>query len=285
MTEVERNAAAPVERVGLLGLGIIGSAWASHYDAAGLLVAAWNRSPKPQLPKVVGSPVEVARAARVLHIVVSDPAAVEGLLTTLEPELGPEHLVIQSTTIDPESAGRFARRVQARGASYVEAPFMGSRPAAEQRKVVFLPGGERAALDRAATVLSQLSAVYASVGTPEQAAALKLSFNLHVAISMQGICEGLNLARQAQLPDAAFFQVLQATALWSGFHAAKEPKLRTGEFTPQFSIKHMLKDIRLATQLANTGTTPLGVAVRKQLERASELGLSDLDMAALIKVL
>jgi 3-hydroxyisobutyrate dehydrogenase-like beta-hydroxyacid dehydrogenase len=285
MTETERQGTASAERVGLLGLGIIGSVWADHYHAAGVLAAAWNRSPKPARPELVSDPSALARAASVVHIVVSDPAAVDALLSAIEAELGPKHLVIQSTTIDPESSSRFASRVKARGASYVEAPFMGSRPAAEQRKIVFLPGGEAAALQRADAVLGVLASVRRSVGTEPQAAALKLSFNLHVAITMQGICEGLNLARQAQLSDDAFFQVLQATALWSGFHGVKEPKLRTRDFAPQFSIKHMLKDIRLATGLATAGTTPLGLAVRKQLEQATERGFSDEDMAALIKVL
>jgi 3-hydroxyisobutyrate dehydrogenase-like beta-hydroxyacid dehydrogenase len=285
MTETERKGAAPSERVGLLGLGIIGSAWADHYEAAGVLAAAWNRSPKPGCPRLVADPSAVARAASVVHIVVSDPSAVDALLSAIQADLGPKHLVIQSTTIDPESSSRFAKRVKASGASYVEAPFMGSRPAAEQRKIVFLPGGDRAALERADAVLAVLAAVRRSVGTEPQAAALKLSFNLHVAISMQGICEGLNLARQAQLSDDAFFQVLQATGLWSGFHGMKEPKLRTGDFAPQFSIKHMLKDVRLATGLAAAGTTPLGIAVRKQLEQATERGFSDEDMSALIKVL
>lgn len=273
------------ERVGVIGLGIIGSVWALNYDSDELLAAAWNRSIKPSSPRLVADAAAVARASSVVHIVVSDPSAVDEVLSSIEGDLRPDHLVMQSTTIDPASAGRFAARVKARGSEYVEAPFMGSRPAAEQRKTVFLIGGDDKASERAQSVLAHLSASRRHVGTEEQAAALKLSFNLHVAITMQGICEGLNLARAANLPDEAFFRVLEGTALWSGFHAMKEPKLRTLDFAAQFSVKHMLKDVRLATELAQKGTTPLGVSVREQLGKASERGLSDEDMAALIKVL
>jgi len=279
------GAEAGDERVGVIGLGLIGSVWATNYAADGLLSASWNRSRKPEVPKGVADAAAVARASSVVHIVVSDPAAVEQVLVAIEPVMSSRHLVIQSTTIDPKSAERFAARVKATGASYVEAPFMGSRPAAEQRKTVFLEGGDPAMVARADRVLAHLSSSRRAVGNEAQAAALKLSFNVHVAITMQGICEGLNFARQAGLKDDDFFQVLSATALWSGFHTLKEPKLRSGEFSPQFSVKHMLKDVRLAAELAREGSLPLGNAVRAQLTRAAEAGFSEEDMASLIKVL
>jgi 3-hydroxyisobutyrate dehydrogenase len=273
------------ERVGVIGLGIIGSVWAANYAADGLLSATWNRSRKPEVPKGVADAAAVARASSVVHIVVSDPAAVEQVVAAIEPVLGPRQLVIQSTTIDPKSATRFAARVKATGAAYVEAPFMGSRPAAEQRKTVFLEGGDASPVARADRVLAHLSSSRRAVGSEAQAAALKLSFNVHVAITMQGICEGLNFARQAGLKDDDFFQVLSATALWSAFHSAKEPKLRAGDYAPQFSVKHMLKDVRLASELAREGSLPLGHAVRQQLMRAAEAGFSEEDMASLIEVL
>jgi 3-hydroxyisobutyrate dehydrogenase-like beta-hydroxyacid dehydrogenase len=274
---------AATERVGVIGLGLIGAVWASHYHSAGLLAATWNRSPRPGAPLFATDPAAVARACTAVHIVVSDPPAVEGVIDGVEHELGPQHLVLQSTTIDPKSSQRFAERVRARGASYIEAPFMGSRPAAEARKIVFLSGGEPALVPRAHALLSLLSGVRRHVGDEARAAALKLSFNLQVAIQMQGICESLSLARHAGASDEDFFRILEATALWSGFLSFKEPKLRSGDFSPQFSIKHMLKDIRLATELG--GTTPLALAVREQLVVADRLGLSEQDMSALIEAL
>jgi 3-hydroxyisobutyrate dehydrogenase-like beta-hydroxyacid dehydrogenase len=273
------------ERVGVIGLGIIGSVWAANYATDGLLAATWNRSPKPQVPRAVSDAGAVARASTVVHVVVSDPPAVDAVLSAIEPVLTPGHLVIQSTTIDPKSAASFAARVKARGASYVEAPFMGSRPAAEQRKTVFLEGGEEASVDRADRVLSHVSSFRRRVGDESRAAALKLACNVHVAITMEGLCEGLRFARSAGVEDDAFFQVLQQTALWSGFHGMKEPKLRSGDFSPQFSVKHMLKDVRLAMEMVGSGSLPLAHSVREQLARAAEAGLSDEDMSALLKVL
>jgi 3-hydroxyisobutyrate dehydrogenase-like beta-hydroxyacid dehydrogenase len=280
----ERQSGTP-ERVGLIGLGIIGSVWARHYQEAGLLAATWNRSAKPDAPRPAPDPAAVARASSVVHIVVSDPPAVDGLLSAIESELDARHLILQSTTIDPESSERFAQRVRARGARYVESPFMGSRPAAEQRKIVFMTGGASEDAPRAHALLRLLSSVQRHVGDAAQAAALKLSYNLQVAILMEGICESLNLARASGTSDDDFFRVLEATGIWSGFHGGKEPKLRSGDFSAQFSVKHMLKDVRLATELARPGTTPLGLAVRERLTEAARRGLSDKDMSALIEIL
>src|SRR5262245_48484342 len=282
MSETQEGAR---ERVGLIGLGIIGAVWAQHYQAAGVLAATWNRTARPGALLPAPDPAAVARAASVLHVVVSDPPAVDGILSAMEAELGPQHLLLQSTTIDPKSASRFAERVRARGASYLEAPFMGSRPAAEQRKIAFLTGGDASLVARGHALLGLLSGSLRHVGEVPTAAALKLSFNLQVAIQMEGICESLHLARQLGVPDEHFFGALQGTVLWSGFHAAKEPKLRSGDFSPQFSVKNMLKDIRLATELARAGTAPLGVAVRDRLALAHEQGLSERDMSALIEAL
>jgi 3-hydroxyisobutyrate dehydrogenase-like beta-hydroxyacid dehydrogenase len=282
MSELQEGAR---ERVGVIGLGIIGAVWAQHYQAAGVLAATWNRTPRPGALLAASDPAAVARAASVLHVVVSDPPAVDGVLTALESELGPQHLVLQSTTIDPKSSTRFAERVRARGASYVEAPFMGSRPAAEQRKIVFLTGGEPESVPRAHALLGLLATTRRHVGAPSSAAALKLAFNLQVAIQMEGICESLSLARQLGASDDDFFRTLETTVLWSGFHNAKEPKLRNRDFSAQFSVKNMLKDMRLATELGRPGTTPLGVAVRERLAQADREGLSDQDMSALIELL
>jgi 3-hydroxyisobutyrate dehydrogenase-like beta-hydroxyacid dehydrogenase len=194
-------------------------------------------------------------------------------------------LVVQSTTIDPDSSARFARGVAARGAAYLEAPFMGSRPAAEQGKTVFLLGGKSEAIERAEPILGHLSEVRHRVGTERQAATLKLCLNLQVAVMMEGICESLHAARQAEIPEAVFFDVLRTTALWSGFHALKEPKLRGNDFAPQFSIKHMLKDVRLATTMTFATKLPLGAAVQERLEDLAARGLAEQDIAALIATL
>jgi 3-hydroxyisobutyrate dehydrogenase-like beta-hydroxyacid dehydrogenase len=271
------------ERIGVIGLGIIGGAWAKNYETDGVLAGTWNRTPRAGAPRSLADPAAVARESTVLHLVVAGPPAVDEVLEALVPSLNDKHLVIQSSTIDGRSAAAFAERVTERGAAYVEAPFMGSLPAARARKNVFMIGGDDAAVDRAEPVLAHLSEVRHRAGQASQAAALKVSFNVLVGVMMQGICESLAAARHAGIPDDVYFDSLRGTALWSGLHALKEPKLRSNDFTPQFSVQHLHKDLRLAADMVGAETLPLVSVVRDRLAELEAEGFAEMDMSMLIR--
>lgn len=270
------------QNVGLFGLGIIGSVWARHFENAGRLAAAWNRSPKPDFPRWVETPGEVVGRAKILFIVVADPPAVKGLLDQVVPKLTAEHVVIQSSTIDPDSSEGFHRQVTATGARYLEAPFTGSRPAAEERRTVFYLGGEPSLAAEVEPVLELISETRFHIGAPRQAAALKLAMNLQIAVMTEALCESLTLARRSGIGDDTFFEVMRKNVAWSGLAALKEPKLRADDFAPQFSVKHMHKDMRLALATGDE-SLPLTRAVRDCLHRAEAGGAGDEDFIALIK--
>src|SRR5262245_25838852 len=122
-----------MKTIGVIGLGIIGGVWAKNYDAAGVLAGAWNRTEQLDFPKWKNSARDVVAAADVVQIVVADPPAVQSVIDAILPALGPGKIVVQSSTIDGESSEDFLKQVAARGACYLEAPFTGSKPAAEQK--------------------------------------------------------------------------------------------------------------------------------------------------------
>lgn len=271
--------------VSLFGLGIIGGTWARHLEDDGRLAACWNRTPKTAFPKWTDRPGDTALAGEILVIVLSDPPAVQGLLAKILPHLGPGHLVIQSTTIDPASSGRFQKQVTDTGARYLEAPFTGSKPAAEARKVVYYLGGEPDVIDAAEPVLSGLSDARIRIGSCEQAASLKLAMNLQIALQAGALCESLFLARSAGIPDETYFAALRKNAAWSGLTALKEPKVRDNDFSPQFSVKHMLKDMRLLRLAGSAKALPLAAEIERALRKAAEAGHADDDFIAVMKLL
>jgi 3-hydroxyisobutyrate dehydrogenase len=273
-----------VKTIGVLGLGIIGGAWARHYEAAGVLAGTWNRTPQPGFPGWKATPEEVGAAADAIQIVVADPPAVRGILARILPVLTPSKAVIQSSTIDPAASEEFCRAVTGTGARYLEAPFTGSKPAAEQRQTVYYLGGDPGLAAELEPLLSLVSATRLSIGTPSQAAALKLSMNLNLAIQMEGLIEALTLARRAGVPDDRFFQALAINAGYSGLAKLKEKKLREADFAPQFSIKHMLKDMRLASGMPAGGGLPALDLVRARLAAADKAGFADEDFSALMKL-
>ena len=271
------------DKVGVLGLGIIGSIWAGHYHGAGLLGGAWNRTRRQQDFPVAESPAEVVRASRFLQVVVADPPAVEGLLDQILPDLTPSHVVIQSSTIDPESSRRFQEKVKSAGAAYLEAPFTGSKPVAVEKKVVFYLGGDGETVKLAEPVLAAVSGTRFHIGTGERAAALKLAMNLQIALIAEAMCESLAFAKAAGIPADMFFEVMRKNAAWSGVAALKEPKLLSGDYSPQFSVKHMHKDIRLALRSAGGDKLPAGIAVEACFAKAAAAGWGDEDFIALMK--
>ncbi|MDF9833865.1 3-hydroxyisobutyrate dehydrogenase-like beta-hydroxyacid dehydrogenase [Ereboglobus sp. PH5-5] len=271
--------------IGVIGLGIIGGVWARHYNDAGVLAGAWNRTPQPDFPRWMPSALDVAKTADVVQIVVADPPAVKGILDAILPALGAGKIVIQSSTIDPASSEEFKKLVEGAGARYLEAPFTGSKPAAEQKKSVYYLGGDAALIAEVEPLLSLVSEFRYTIGTNVQATTLKLAMNLNIAGQMQALAETLTMVRKVSVPDDLFFKVIRQNVSYSGVTALKEPKLRSGDFSPQFSVKHMLKDMRLASRTEGCDDFPVLDTVRECLFHADQAGYSNEDFSALIKLL
>ncbi len=272
------------QSVGVIGLGIIGAVWARHYAAAGRLPGVWNRTPQPDFPCWRASPSQVVQGADLIQIVVADPAAVRSVLAQILPALGPGKIVVQSSTIDPVASQELAAQVEASGARYLEAPFTGSKPAAEKRQTVFFLGGDAALVAEAEPLLALVSAHRLHIGTPAQACALKLAMNLNIAVQMEALAEALTFVRRAGLSDDMFFSALNRNVSHSGLATLKESKLRTGDFSPQFSVKHMHKDMRLAAGSAQAvGAFPALQATRQALAAAEKAGHGDEDFSILLR--
>lgn len=275
-----------MKTIGVIGLGIIGRAWAARYAAAGSLTGTWNRTPQPTAPHWKATPEEVARGAEVVQVVVADPPAVEALLKRIVPVLGPGKIVVQSSTIDPASSKRFQSLVTATGARYVEAPFTGSKPAAEEGKTVFYFGGTDEDIAEVEPLLKQVSETRFHIGSGEQAATLKLAMNLNLAAQMEAFSESLTFVRRAGIADDTYFAALGKNIAYSGLVKLKEPKLRAGDYAPQFSVKHMHKDMRLASATAKAAGAdyPLLETVRDRLNKAETTGYGDDDFSSLIRL-
>jgi len=271
-------------KIGVFGLGIIGGIWAKNLDDDGNEVFGWNRTPK-LLPYYTPQARDAAQQADFIIIVVTDPPAVQNVLDRILPVLKPKQLVMQSSTVSPQATLDFAKQVTARGALFLEAPFTGSKPAAEQRQTVFYVGGESAVLERARPVLQRLGKAIQHVGPIGSASVLKLAMNVNIALVAQALCESLTLVRAAGLPDDQFFAALNLNASRSGVSDLKAPKLLTNDFSPQFSLKHMAKDLCLALETGKTVPMPQTHELMKIYEEGLRRGWADDDYIGLIRLL
>ena len=272
--------------IAVLGLGIIGSAWAQNLIADGHSVRCWNRTPK-DLPNFHPSIRDAVDKAKAIFVVVSDPPAVQSVLDQIAPVLGPGQIVVQSSTISARWTLKFAAMVQQTGASFLEAPFTGSKLAAEQRQTVYYLGGDAELIERMRPVLEPISSAILHIGALGSASSLKLALNLHIAGLGQILCESLTLCRASGIPDEIYFEALARNVAHSGLADLKQPKLRERDYSAQFALKHMDKDLRLALETAADLSLPLEQT--KQLkaiyDQGMDIGWKDDDFIGLIRLL
>ena len=274
-------------KIAVLGLGIIGSVWAKNLREDGHEVRAWNRTPQPDFPGFAPEIPAAVAGADFVFIVVADPAAVQSVLDVALPHLESGQIVIQSSTISPHWSLEFASQVEKTGADFLEAPFTGSKPAAIARETVFYLGGESELIERARPILTPLSKTILHIGPRGSASALKLAMNLNIAGVAQTLTESLNFARKCGLSDDMFFEALNANVSKSGIVDLKEPKLRAKDYAPQFSLKHLEKDLRLALETAqeNGIELPQTASLRELYLQGLKEGWGDEDFIGLERLL
>ena len=268
----------------VFGLGIMGRAIADNLEADGVLTASWNRTPQPPAPEFIESITDAVSKASLLFIVVRDGQAVSDVLDLIEPALAKEHIVIQCATVIPEENIEFKIRIENLGANFLEALIGGSKVAAINRKIPFYIGGKKEVLEIAEPVLAKISSKIIHVGAVGAASVAKLAMNLNLAIQVEALCESYAYAISNGLNDDQYFEVLRNNTGWNYLCEYKEPKFRTRDYSPQFSVKNMLKDIQLAL---DTDKTDGGMQLLKKTESiyqsGENKGWGDEDMIALFK--
>ena len=272
-----------MQNVAVLGLGIIGQAWAKNLHEDGLHVRAWNRTPK-DLPYFEKDLASAVKGAEMIVLVVSDPDAVAQILDRIVPHLTQGQLVTQSSTISAEWTHKFCAQVEKTGATFLEAPFTGSKPAAEKRQTVFFLGGGEEAVEKARPVLTRLSTKILHIGDIGSASSLKLALNLNLAILAESLCEALTLTRAQNIPDEKFFEALHCNAGRSPMSDLKEPKLIARDYSPQFALKHMDKDLRLALETAGQRKLPLAQHLKTLYKEGMANGFGDDDFTGLMRI-
>jgi 3-hydroxyisobutyrate dehydrogenase-like beta-hydroxyacid dehydrogenase len=272
------------KNIGVIGLGIIGRAVAGSLRRKGFPVFVWNRSPRP-VPNFVGSLGELAGICNSIQIFVSDDEALLQTVEQLSEKLASHHVVMAHSTVAPDSMRAAAEIVERRGAWFVEASFTGSKPAAEKGELVYYVGGTDAALREARPILEASSKEIVHIGAIGQASAIKIATNMITAASVQAAAEALALVQALGVPLEKFVEAMRGNTSYSGTLAMKLPKILDRDFEPQFSVKHMLKDTQIASQIALSHYLDLGVtaAARDQLLEQVQWGHGDDDYSSVAR--
>jgi 3-hydroxyisobutyrate dehydrogenase-like beta-hydroxyacid dehydrogenase len=279
-------------KVAFLGLGIMGRSMATGLVKAGYEVTVWNRSPtKPvEGAHAASTPEDAAKGAEVVWLCVSDTAAVEQVMFGLRGafnSLTEGTVVADSSTISPASTVKFAERVRERGADWVDAPMTGSKVAAENATLIFILGGNADSIEKIQPLLSTMGKQSFHMGETGKGQAAKLVMNLQIAMIYEGFAEAITLGAKLGVSLDALVPLIQASMVRSGVIEYKAPFVSRRDFTPNFPLRLMLKDLRLILEAAKESRVKLPAlrTVEEIYDLANEEGHGDLDYAATLMLL
>jgi 3-hydroxyisobutyrate dehydrogenase-like beta-hydroxyacid dehydrogenase len=279
-------------RVAFLGLGIMGRPMATNLVKAGHEVTTWNRTPGRDVEgaRSAPTPAEAARGAEVVWMCVSDTQAVESVL------FGPQGVaeaaaggmtIVDSSTISPSATLKFAERMGSLGAQYVDAPMTGSKVGAESGTLIFFVGGSDADIEKIKPLFAAMGKKFFRVGETSKGHAAKLAMNLQIALIYEGFAEGLTLAAKLGVDASTLVSLIEASMVHSGVVEYKAPFVLKRDFSPNFPLRLMHKDIRLALSAAKEARVKLPAleTVEEIYEMATEDGHENLDYAATLTLL
>ncbi len=279
-------------RVAFVGLGIMGRPMAANLIKAGHEVSVWNRSAGKEVEsaRLAATPAEAAQGAEVVWICVSDTAAVEQVLfgpNGVEQSLAEGMIIADSSTISPAATRRFADRVAKKGVQYVDSPVTGSKVGAEAGTLLFIVGGEEQAIEKLKPLYAAMGKKIFRMGETGKGQSAKIAMNLQIAMIYEGFAEGLTLAAKLGVDPGTLIPLINASMIKSGVVEYKAPFVLQRDFTANFPLRLMRKDIRLALEAAKEARVKLpGIETVEEIyEVAMEDGHGDLDFAATLMLL
>ncbi len=271
--------------VGLLGLGIIGSRVAENLRKASHTVSVWSRTGRA-VPGALATPLAVAESARVIQIFVRDDAALLEAVNAMLPALNSGHVIMNHATVTKVATLEAAQLCESAGAAFLDAPFTGSKMAAQNGKLCYYIGGSTEVLERVRSVLEASSAKILHLGAIGDAMVLKIVTNLVTSITVKALAEAAAITKGQGVPLEALKTALESNANYSTLIGMKLPAMMSGDFEAHFSLINMLKDADFARALAadsKTKTPALDCTAEAMRAGVSE-GLGDLDFSVIGKL-
>jgi 3-hydroxyisobutyrate dehydrogenase len=278
--------------VAFIGLGAMGSRMAMNLHRAGFALRIWNRDRTKARAlvdagaRLVDSPGDAAAGASFVVSMVADDLATRDVMlgaTGVLAQAAPDAIIVDASTNTPGMAREMARAAAARGVRYLDAPVLGSTPQAEAKELVFLVGGDPDAFDRSKPLLGAMSRLSHYLGDSGAGATIKLINNMVSGALLAVLAEAAQIAEAARLDPVATVAALSDGAAGSRMLAGKLPKIFQRDFTPQFQLELMEKDMRYFLQLAADldRPAPLASLVRSQYQAARRAALGKLDSCAI----
>jgi 3-hydroxyisobutyrate dehydrogenase-like beta-hydroxyacid dehydrogenase len=281
-----------METIGLIGIGLLGSALAERFLRAGFAVAGHDvrAEARQHLDEMGGqgcsSTGEVAQRSARIVLCLPDSDAVRTVLTELKEELTTRHIFIDTTTGDPDVMARTGGDFRDRDIAYVDAGVLGSSEQVRSGEAIVMAGGEARIIEDNSHLFRCFCKQWYHVGSSGAGARMKLVVNLVLGLNRAVLAEGLAFAGAVGLEPALALEILRCGVAYSRVMDTKGSKMLAGDYRPQARLAQHLKDVRLILEQAGRAgaRVPLSETHRTLLERAVELGSGEEDNSAVLRV-
>ncbi|MEM9482699.1 MAG: NAD(P)-dependent oxidoreductase [Cyanobacteria bacterium P01_F01_bin.116] len=274
--------------ISFLGTGLMGAPMARQLQTAGHQVHAWNRNAEKLAPLLIDGikPAETALAAitasDLIVLMLTDAAAIQ--TTLLSPRVK-SHLqgrtVLQMGTISPQESKAIAQTVQTAGGDYLEAPVLGSIPEAKAGTLIVMVGATQTQFDQWLPVLKCFGPEPQLMGHVGAGSGVKLAMNQLIGTLTTAFSMSLGLVQQEAIDVDKFMGIVRQSALYAPTFDKKLGRMCDRNFAnPNFPTKHLLKDMTLFVQSAETFNADVAASVAQIAQKAIEQGLADQDYSA-----
>lgn len=285
-----------MKRIAYLGIGIMGSGMATNLLKAGYQVTVWNRSPESCKPLVekgatqAQTPAQAVENAEAIMYCLANDNVVEEVVFGQDGILGnvrSGQIAIDMSTVHPDTSRREAAAYAEKQVEFLDAPVFGSKNESAAGGLWIVVGGKRDVFEQVKPILEPLSETVHYLGDTGKGASMKLIGNSIVATQIEALGEALVLATKAGLNPKDVLDVLHVVDFRSPIFDGMGKTLVERDFTPNFALKHMLKDANLIARFAQdlNSPTPAAALVRETIKTAVNQGWGEENASALIKAL
>jgi len=283
------------QRIGFIGLGIMGQAMAANILKAGHPLTVYNRSSeKTEVLREAGAlvackPSLVADASDIIILMLTGQEAVDTVLQGSDGLLAGEcegKVVINMSTVPAHCSRAWAEQLAGFGLTLIDAPVSGSKIPAEMGTLVILAGGPEQSVQACEPLLLSMGKKVIYCGPVGSGSSMKLAINLLLGMMMEGMAEAVHLAESSGLATEILLDAVASGPLACTLFQLKEEMFKTGTYPPQFPFKHMAKDMQFVVAAAEESGAhlPLGSELAKLFSPTADADLMDQDFAA-VKIL
>jgi 3-hydroxyisobutyrate dehydrogenase/glyoxylate/succinic semialdehyde reductase len=278
-------------KIGFIGLGIMGSRMAANLLKGGYSLVVYNRTEKKAIRlgkeklEIMNTPEDVGRETEILFTMLSTPDAVKetalgekGFLNSMKKNA----LWVDCSTVNPSFTRAMAKEANNRGVRFIDAPVSGTKGPAETGKLVFLAGGEKQDVEEITPILELMGIKIIYVGGHSMGTAMKMVINTLLGQAMLAYAEALVLGESLGIDRKFLFDTLNSLPVTAPFSASKRAKLESGDYTADFPLQWMHKDMELAsiTAYENDVALPLLNSTKEIYAMAKRHGYAEKDLSA-----